>query len=183
MLRSLLALAVMSLLTATPAEPAAAGSVRSPGAPGSQRALRPQRPVTYMAPVPGAVVRGFDPPQTQFGAGHRGVDFAAAPGATVRAAADGVVTYAANLAGRGVIVVQHADGIRTEYEPVRPAVRVAAQVARGSVLGYVQGQHVGCAPGACLHWGARRGAIYLDPLSLLGGLGVVRLVPWSAAPR
>ena len=33
----------------------------------------------------------------------------------------------------------------------------------------------------CLHWGARRGDTYLDPLSLLRPLGPVRLLPWSSA--
>jgi hypothetical protein len=36
--------------------------------------------------------------------------------------------------------------------------------------------HPGCPVAACLHWGLRRGADYLDPLALLG-LGPVRLLP------
>ncbi len=53
-----------------------------------------------------AVVAGFDPPLSAYGAGHRGVDLAGAPGQQVRAAAAGRVTFAGSLAGRGVVVVE-----------------------------------------------------------------------------
>ncbi|MEO6502329.1 MAG: M23 family peptidase, partial [Jatrophihabitantaceae bacterium] len=46
-------------------------------------------------------------------------------------------------------------------------------------IGVVRGAHRSCAPAPCLHWGARRGEAYLDPMSLLRPLGVVRLLPWS----
>ncbi|HET7928822.1 MAG TPA: M23 family peptidase, partial [Actinomycetota bacterium] len=34
---------------------------------------------TWAWPVQGPVIRGFDPPDTPFGAGHRGIDIAVAP--------------------------------------------------------------------------------------------------------
>jgi murein DD-endopeptidase MepM/ murein hydrolase activator NlpD len=143
----------------------------------------PATVVTYSAPVPAPfrVVRGFSPPATRYGAGHLGVDLAAAPGRAVAAAADGTVTFAGPVAGRGVVVVAHADGIRTEYEPVTPLVHAGQAVRRGAVLGRLSGHHPGCAT-SCLHWGARRGAVYLDPLSLLVALGPVRLLPWPGDP-
>ncbi len=134
--------------------------------------------VRYAPPAPLRVVRGFEQPAGPYGPGHRGVDLAAASGDPVRAAAVGSVTFAGSVAGRGVVVVQHADGVRTEYEPVRPAVRAGAVVVRGQALGVVAGRHASCAPSTCLHWGARRGAVYLDPLTLLRPLGPVRLLPW-----
>lgn len=134
--------------------------------------------VSYGKPVPGAVVRGFDDVGT-YEAGHRGVDLATSPGEAVRTAAPGSVTFAGQVAGRGVVVVLHADGIRTTYEPVRPAVRAGQQVGAGTVLGTVSGTHPGCSPGGCVHWGARRGDAYLDPLTLLTELGPVRLLPWD----
>jgi hypothetical protein len=36
--------------------------------------------------------------------------------------------------------------------------------------------HPGC-DRSCVHWGARRDGIYFDPMSLLGALGIVRLLP------
>jgi murein DD-endopeptidase MepM/ murein hydrolase activator NlpD len=122
------------------------------------------------------VVRGFDPPQTVYGAGHRGVDLAALPGAPVLAAGPGLVAYAGNLAGRGVISIQHADGLRTTYEPVQPTVRVGARVAAGALIGRLVAGHLGCPVVACLHWGVRRGDAYLNPLDLIQQ-GPVRLLP------
>jgi murein DD-endopeptidase MepM/ murein hydrolase activator NlpD len=137
--------------------------------------------VRYVSPVtPMHVVRSFDPPTEPFGPGHLGVDLATSTGSAVRAAGAGVVAFAASVAGRGLVVVQHADGVRTEYEPVQPTVHRGDEVQRGQVIGQVHGTHGDCEPGACLHWGARRGDEYLDPLLLLQPLGPVRLLPWDA---
>lgn len=124
------------------------------------------------------MVRRFDPPAQQWLAGHRGVDLAATPGATVRAAGAGTVVYAQILAGRGVVSVAHPNGLRTTYEPVTATVTLGDQVSAGQPLGTVGAGHPGCPENACLHWGLRRGAVYLDPLALLG-LGRVRLLPLS----
>lgn len=129
-------------------------------------------------PVDGApvVTRRFDPPATPYGPGHRGVDLAAAPGAVVRTAGSGVVSYAGVLAGRGVVVVRHGGGLRTTYEPVVATVAVGQPVRAGDALGGIVAGHRGCPAPACLHWGLVQGRHYLDPLSLLGA-GQVRLLP------
>jgi murein DD-endopeptidase MepM/ murein hydrolase activator NlpD len=127
------------------------------------------------------VVRAFDPPDSPFAAGHRGVDLAGAVGQPVLAALAGRVTFAAPLAGRGVVVVDHGP-TRTTYEPVAAGVHVGQEVLRGERLGTLQlgGSH--CIPRACLHWGWRRDATYLDPLLLVGG-GPIRLLPlWRDQP-
>lgn len=134
-------------------------------------------------PVDGVplVARHFDPPATPYGRGHRGVDLAAGSGTVVRAAGDGVVSYARVLAGRGVVVVRHAGGLRTTYEPVRVTVPVGRPVRAGDPLGTLAAGHPGCAASGCLHWGLIQGRVYLDPLSLLG-LGRVRLLPLVTRP-
>ena len=94
------------------------------------------------------------------------------------------MVFAGSVAGRGVVSVEHPGGLRTTYEPVRPAVAVGGAVARGEALGTLAPGHRGCPAVACLHWGLRRPAPpgadhrveYLDPLLLLG-LGAVRLLP------
>ncbi|MCW2494855.1 M23 family metallopeptidase [Jatrophihabitans sp.] len=141
-------------------------------------------PVTYRAPVPAPwrVVRPFLAPSSRYGAGHRGVDLAVSPGRGIVAAAAGTVTYAGTLAGRGIVVLLHDDGIRTEYEPVRPLVRRSDHVRAGQLIATIDGKHLDCLPDRCLHWGARRGTAYLDPLSLLTALGPVRLLPLTGAP-
>lgn len=125
---------------------------------------------------PHQVVRGFDPPESPYGPGHRGVDLASTPHAAVRAAGAGRVGFAGMLAGRGVVTVLHAGGLKTTYEPVAAAVSAGDRVQRGDLLGHLQAGHPGCPVAACLHWGLRRGDTYLDPLSLVGA-GRVRLLP------
>lgn len=143
----------------------------------------PPAVVAYVAPVevPLRVVRPYAAPVDRYGPGHRGVDLDVGSSLQVRAAAAGTVTFAGPVAGRGVLVIAHADGIRTEYEPVRPLVVRGAVVRPGQLVALVSGRHPGC-DRACLHWGARRGDAYLDPLALLRPLGPVRLLPWARGP-
>ena len=134
-----------------------------------------------LAPAP-AVVSGFDPPEDPWGAGHRGVDLAGSPGQVVGAAMAGRVTFAGPLAGRGVVVVDHG-GTRTTYEPVVATVEVGTEVAAGGAIGRLSVPFSHCFPRACLHWGWRRGEVYLDPLALVGDSGPVRLLPlWRDVP-
>jgi len=126
------------------------------------------------------VVAGFDPPETRWGVGHRGVDLAGRVGQPVHAALAGRVGFAGTLAGRGVVVVDHG-ATRTTYEPVAPSVAVGENVDAGAVLGRLQlfGSH--CFPRSCLHWGLIEGRDrYLDPLTLVGA-GPVRLLPLDGA--
>ena len=115
----------------------------------------------YVWPVdssPGAapvVEVPFREPTHRFGPGHRGVDLTAPVGAAVLAAAAGTVVFAGVLAGRGVVSVQHADGLRTTYEPVVPVVAPGTTVRPGAVLGALTRGHRACRA-ACLHWGVRR---------------------------
>ncbi|MGH3932293.1 MAG: M23 family metallopeptidase [Pseudonocardiaceae bacterium] len=133
-------------------------------------------------PLPGspAVVRAFQAPAHPYGPGHRGVDLAGASGTPVLAAGAGTVVFAGQVAGRGVVSVDHPGGVRTTYEPVSPTVTAGDLVARGQQIGTLTPGHLACSAVACLHWGARRGADYLDPLRLLG-LGRVRLLPWEGS--
>src|SRR5690606_3233552 len=82
----------------------------------------------------GEVRRPFAAPPDPWAAGHRGVDLALPDGAAVLAAADGVVAYAGSVAGRGVVSVDHDDGVRTTYEPVAAVVGRGTSVRRGDVL-------------------------------------------------
>ena len=134
----------------------------------------------YGWPVPGPPVLGrvLDPDAGRYGPGHRGVDLVAAVGTTVLAAGPGVVVFAGQVAGRPVVSVDHAGGLRTTYEPVTPVVAAGQPVARGTPLGTLLTGHAPCPGEACLHWGLRRGEVYLDPLTLLVPPRV-RLLPWE----
>ncbi|MFV0452950.1 MAG: peptidoglycan DD-metalloendopeptidase family protein [Propioniciclava sp.] len=133
---------------------------------------------TTQPPLPGPVVREFNPPAQRWAAGHRGVDIAGQPGEAVMAPAAGTVTFAGDVAGRPVVVISHGER-RSTLEPVRASVRVGQRVAAGDVVGLLAPGH-GCPAPSCVHWGVRAGDTYLDPLSFLG-VSEVRLLPADAA--
>lgn len=116
-------------------------------------------------PVNGPVVRGFDPPDQPWLAGHRGVDLRADEGTAVRAVADGRIGFAGEVGGKPVVTVVHGR-LRTTYEPVHASVSVDDRVTAGTVIGHLAEGH-DCGGGAtCLHLGLRRGDTYLDPMLL-----------------
>lgn len=146
-------------------------------------------PVWPLAGRP-AVLRGWEPPTTPYGPGHRGVDLAARPGDAVVAAATGRVSFAGRVAGRGVLVIEPAGSgappLRTTYEPVRALVDKGDEVVAGQPVGVLEAGPFHCA-GGCLHWGLRRGDAYLDPLTLLPPAllrrGPSRLLPVFGVPE
>lgn len=129
----------------------------------------------YISPTGSVhVLRAFDRPEHNWLPGHRGVDLALPVGGTVVAADAGVVAFAGVVAGTPTVSVDHADGVRTTYQPVHARVSRGEEVREGQVIGTL-GHPVDGYPG--LHWGARRGAAdYLNPLSLLDA-PVIRLKP------
>lgn len=148
---------VVALLSAPTAAPAATSLVVG-------------TPPPAVAPVTGAVVRPFDPPQSRYGRGHRGVDLSSARGELVVAALDGVVGFAGNVAGEQWVTLRHAGGLETTYGGVAATVEVGDAVALGQPVGRMRRgrRH--------LDWGVRLGDSYLDPMGLLAGWRAI-LVP------
>ncbi|MFD3838763.1 murein hydrolase activator EnvC family protein [Streptomyces sp. NPDC058642] len=167
----------------------AAGPVSGDPAPPPPASPDPSVPAvgrTWPVGVRPSVLRGWEPPATAYSRGHRGVDLAAAPGTPVRAVAAGRVLYAGRVAGKGVVSVElTGTDLRTTYEPVTASVEKGDEVAPGEVLGTVAATGSHCtAP--CVHWGLRKGEVYLDPLSLLPPWllrrGPSRLLPVLGVP-
>jgi murein DD-endopeptidase MepM/ murein hydrolase activator NlpD len=135
---------------------------------------------TYSWPVRGQVTRQYDPPETPFGSGHRGIDISAPLGTPVRAAQDGTVAFAGPVAGSLFVSIDHPDGVRTTYSWLSEVrARVGDRVERGAIVGLTGSGHPGVEP-PHLHLGARYGGEYIDPMLLLGGgsvVGLVRLAP------
>lgn len=130
---------------------------------------------------PPEILREFDPPPQRWLPGHRGVDLAAEPGAEIRAAGAGRVSFAGVVAGTPVVVVTHGE-LRTTYLPVESSVARGDEVAAGEAIGVLAETPRHCRDQPCLHWGLLRGADYLDPLALLG-LGEIRLLPLDGPSR
>jgi murein DD-endopeptidase MepM/ murein hydrolase activator NlpD len=140
---------------------------RPPAPPGAGVPAPGARYAWPLLPPPG-VLGPFREPAHAFAPGHRGVDLAGVAGQPVLAARGGSVVFAGPVGGRSVVSVQHDDGLRTTYEPVRPLVTAGAVVRAGDVIAVLEPGHPSCAPATCLHWGVRRDRnVYVDPLVLL----------------
>lgn len=119
--------------------------------------------------------REFQAPAHRYGAGHRGIDLRADPGAAIRAPAPGIVAFAGRVAGRGVLTIDHGAGLVTTLEPVETRLAPGTAVDRGdSVAALSVGGH--SAPGA-LHFGVRLDGEYINPLLLLGAVPRAVLLP------
>jgi murein DD-endopeptidase MepM/ murein hydrolase activator NlpD len=148
--------------------------------PGPDRApaplLRSGPVVEYRLPVDDVVVRRFERPAHRWSPGHRGIDIEAPAATPVRAPGDGVVTFSGTVVDRGVLTIEHPDGLRSSLEPLVDAVPAGTRVHAGVVVGAVADGGTHCAPGDCLHWGVRRGEVYLDPFTLLPGASPIVLL-------
>ena len=134
--------------------PPGAGTPR--GVPTSSVAA-PGRTWTWpLAPRP-EVRRRFLPPAHTWSPGHRGVDLAATVGQPVLAAGAGTVSFSGVVAGRGVVTVRHAGGLRTTYEPVDGRAAVGTAVRRGDRVGVLSAASGHCEPAGVSALGCRLG--------------------------
>ena len=134
--------------------------------------------IVLSPPLDAAISESFVAPETDYGAGHRGIDYAVPAGTRVRAAGPGTVTFAGTVAGVGAITIDHGSGIETTYTGVISVeVRVGQEVSEGNFIassGIVHG-----APG--VHFGVRSSGSYVDPASLLRTVDVADAIHLAPA--
>ncbi|MDP9034756.1 MAG: M23 family metallopeptidase [Myxococcota bacterium] len=110
---------------------------------------------------------------------HNGVDFAAPVGAPVYATASGVVASVGSDGPCGnKVEIAHAGGVTSVYchlSRFAAGLRVGQHVEQRQLIAYV-GQ-TGRVTGPHLHFGIRRGGVFIDPMTLR--LDGVRVVPRS----
>lgn len=122
-------------------------------------------------PIPGApITSGFGPrvhPIYGDVRMHTGVDFGAATGTPIQAAADGVVVSAGPLGGYGnATVIDHGNGLATLYAHQSSIIVSPGQhVSRGQVIGYVG--CTGLCTGPHLHFEVRVRGTPVDPMQYL----------------
>lgn len=117
------------------------------------------------------VSSGFSSSRTHpifgYDAAHRGVDYAAAAGTSVRAIAEGVVTFAGWQRGYGnVVEIQHDGKHATLYahlQSVAPDLRQGLRIGQGDSVGTVG--MTGWATGPNLHFELKVHDVNVDPLT------------------
>ena len=141
---------------------------------------------TWVWPVTGPVVRAFDPPDSPYGTGHRGIDIAAPVGTVAVAPAAGVVSFAGPIGGNLFLTLDHGGGLTSTFSWVSSLlVRRGEVVGSGQPVVRTRWAHPGNAVVPSLHLGVRLDGIYQDPLDYLGPVdvsGLIRLAPWDDGP-
>ena len=173
------AAAAVSLLALGPfTAPAAWGS--APGDPtragtSSSDAAGPESVWVWPVDPPFRVTERFVAPAHDYAPGHRGIDLLPLGGAEVRAPAPGVIAFSGDVAGRGILTIDHGDGLVTTLEPVLSELSEGTGISEADVVGSVSlGGHA--EPGT-LHFGVRLDGRYINPMLLLGGVPRAVLVP------
>lgn len=121
------------------------------------------------APVAGHLTSGFGMrfhPILGYTRMHQGVDFGAAWGSPIYAAAAGRVSYAGPHGGHGNYVrLEHGGGLGTGYAHMsRIAAYAGETVRQGQIIGYVGSS--GLSTGPHLHYEVYRGGETVNPLSV-----------------
>jgi murein DD-endopeptidase MepM/ murein hydrolase activator NlpD len=130
--------------------------------------IRPTgRPITqgYISSYFGERADPFDGEE----AFHKGIDFAAKPGADVLAVATGIVTWAGVRTGYGQLVeISHGNGYVTRYaHNERALVKVGSTVERGQAIAVVGS--TGRSTGPHVHFEVLRNGAQVNPLAFAGG--------------
>ena len=101
------------------------------------------------------------------------MDFAAATGTTLWAAADGEITWAGPKGPNGNLVsIRHENGYESHYahmHRIQRGITVGAQVTQRQVIGSVG--TTGRSTGPHLHFGLKHHGRFVDPLPVLNGPG------------
>ena len=129
--------------------------------------------------APHPIVKPFLAPQTQYSAGHRGIDIAAPSSAIVRSPTGGVIHFSGFVVSRNLVSIDHGGGIISSFEPVLSELSEGTLVHRGEQIGVLQSGH--CST-PCLHFGVRLHGQYVSPLNYLGGLERSILLPTRDIP-
>ncbi|MDQ3620599.1 MAG: peptidoglycan DD-metalloendopeptidase family protein [Actinomycetota bacterium] len=147
------------------------------GAPATGAALPPSLFLT--PPVDSVITRYFEPPESDYGRGHRGIDYGVVPGVKVRASAAGIVSFAGQVAGANAVTLDHGGGVETTYTRLGIiSVLQGMRIDQGHFVGTSSAAHPG--EWAGLHFGVKVHDRYVDPLTYLGPVDVseaIRLAP------
>ena len=147
---------------------AQAGPATAAGAPVTPAKLSEGALPTFRWPVRGKVITAYGAKTN--GKSNDGINLAVPEGTPVKAAEDGVVTYAGNeLKGYGnLVLVRHANGYVTAYAHASELlVKRGDPIKRGQVI--AKSGQTGEVGSPQLHFEIRKGSTPVDPLQFLNG--------------
>ena len=118
-------------------------------------------------PITGHITSRFGAMEDIRDHAHQGMDIAAPNGTTIKAAADGTVTYAGSMGGYGnLVIISHGNGIQTYYGHCSKIyVSVGTQVTAGDSIAAVGS--TGNSTGNHLHFEIRKNGAQINPQKYL----------------
>lgn len=136
----------------------------------SLKEIEDEKPDNFINPVNGSVNSDFGPrekPTEGASTDHKGVDLKASEGQTVKASADGVVSFAGEQRGYGkIVIIDHTGNIQTAYAHLSSiSVSKDDEVKQGDNIG-AAGQ-TGTATGPHLHFEVRENGTQVDPMNYI----------------
>jgi murein DD-endopeptidase MepM/ murein hydrolase activator NlpD len=137
--------------------------------------------------APIRLINQYRQPNSDYSAGHRGVDYLVKTGQPVLAPADGIVWFSGRVAQRPLISLRHNNGYLSEFEPVCSDLAKGEPVFAGQQIGYIcqadNNYLPHCANSDCLHFSLRIEGAYLSPLVFIGGINPSRLLATPSGVR
>ncbi|WP_018143638.1 M23 family metallopeptidase [Alloscardovia criceti] len=104
---------------------------------------------------PAELLQDFDAPAQVWLPGHRGVDVDADSGMLIFAPQGGTIVFSGRVAHKDVVVIEHAHGWRSTFEPAITTLSVGTKVQRGQSIAQISDGGSDHCQDACLHWGVK----------------------------
>lgn len=109
-------------------------------------------------------------PVSEYGTGHRGIDFHVTSTQSVQAPANGTVHFVGKVVNRQLITIKTDSGKLASFEPVCSTLKVGQRVHAGQPIGFRcsgdESYEAHCE--SCIHASARDNFGYLSPLHMMG---------------
>lgn len=137
----------------------------------------------FLTPVIGAsLINSYRQSETEYSAGHRGVDYQVELGQGVFAPSHGQVHFVGKVVNRQLISIAHDNDLLSSLEPVCSTLQKGEIVSAGDLIGEIcegdESYQRHCEEFTCLHFSMRKHGQYLSPLWFTGDLSPSRLLPW-----
>ena len=130
--------------------------------------------------APIQLINQYRQPNSDYSAGHRGVDYRVAIGEEILAPAAGTIWFAGKVVNRNVLSILTSDGLLAEFEPACTELAKGSPVLSGQAIARVcdaePSYQEHCQAMRCLHVSLRVNGRYMSPLYPLGQLNPSRLM-------
>ena len=109
-------------------------------------------------------------PVSEYGTGHRGIDFHVESDQAIHSPANGTVHFSGKVVNRQVLTIRTDTGKLASFEPVCSQLKTGERIQQGQVIGFRcdgdASYEAHCE--SCVHASARDSFGYLSPLHMLG---------------